>query len=76
MLLAGFSGARAEEAFVANQLSDDLTVVDLMTSKPVATMPISGKPAGVAVSHDGRFAYVGTQARSSSATARARSGRF
>ncbi len=57
-LLAGLGGARAEEAFVTNQLSDDLTVVDLATAKPVATIAIGGKPAGVAVSHDGRFAYV------------------
>ena len=58
VLLASFSGARAEEAFVTNQLSDDLTVVDLATSKPVATIAIGGKPAGIAISHDGRFAYV------------------
>jgi YVTN family beta-propeller protein len=46
-LLASFSGARAEEAFVTNQLSDDLTVVDLATSTPVATIPIGGKPAAL-----------------------------
>ncbi|MBU5503501.1 hypothetical protein KQI99_15265, partial [Enterococcus sp. S141_ASV_20] len=57
-LLAGLGSAHAEEAFVTNQLSDDLTVVDLVTSRPVATIAIGGKPAGVAVSADGRFAYV------------------
>jgi YVTN family beta-propeller protein len=49
---------RADEAFVTNQGSDDLTVVDLSTMKPVATVPIGGKPAGVAVSNDGARAYV------------------
>ena len=50
--------AHTEEAFVTNQLSDDLTIVNLATSTPVATIPIGGKPAGVAVAADGRFAYV------------------
>ena len=57
-LLVGLGAARAEEAFVTNQLSDDLTVIDLATSKAVATIAIGGKPAGVAVTSDGRFAYV------------------
>jgi YVTN family beta-propeller protein len=58
LALAGIGAAQAEEAFVTNQLSDDLTVVDLATSKPLATIAIGGKPAGVAVSRDGHFAYV------------------
>jgi len=50
---------QADEAFVTNQGSDDLTVVELSTMKPVATIiPIGGKPAGVAVSGDGARAYV------------------
>jgi YVTN family beta-propeller protein len=49
---------RADEAFVTNQGSDNLTVVDLSTMTPVATVPIGGKPAGVAVSTDGARAYV------------------
>jgi YVTN family beta-propeller protein len=48
----------AEEAFVTNQLSDNLTVVDLATAQAIATIAIGGKPAGVAVAPDGRFAYV------------------
>ena len=48
--------ARAEEAFVTNQLSENLSVVDLATARPVATIAIAGKPAGVAVPPDGRFA--------------------
>ena len=57
-LVAGIGAASAEEAFVTNQLSENLTVVDLATSRPVATIAIGGKPAGVAVTADGRFAYV------------------
>ena len=51
-------GGWAEEAFVTNQLSENLTVVDLTSLQPVATIAIGGKPAGVAISPDGRFAYV------------------
>jgi len=58
LCLAGIANASAEEAFVTNQLSDDLMVVDLATARSVATIPIGGKPAGVGVSADGRFAYV------------------
>ena len=50
--------ASADEAFVANQSSDDLTIVDLSTMKAVATLPIGGKPAGVAVARDGSRACV------------------
>jgi len=47
-------GAAAAEAFVTNQGSDDLSVVDLATGAVTATIPIGGKPAGVAVAPDGR----------------------
>ena len=56
LLLAGT--AHAEEAFVTNQNGDSLTVVDLGTLKAVATIPVGGKPAGIAVSRDGRRAFV------------------
>ncbi|MFN5455202.1 YncE family protein, partial [Bradyrhizobium sp.] len=58
LLVSTTCTAHTEEAFVTNQLSDDLTIVNLATSTPVATIPIGGKPAGVAVAADGRFAYV------------------
>ena len=48
----------AEEAFVTNQLSNNLSVVDLTSLQPIATIAIDGKPAGVAITPDGRFAYV------------------
>ena len=56
LLLIG--AARADEAFVPNQSSDDLTIVDLGAMTPAATLPIGGKPAGIAVSRDGARAYV------------------
>jgi YVTN family beta-propeller protein len=52
------TAARADEAFVTNQSSDDLTIVDLATMKAVATLPIGGRPAGVAVAPDGLRACV------------------
>jgi len=39
---AGLPRASADEAFVTNQLSDDLMVVDLATARGVATIPIGG----------------------------------
>ena len=55
-LLVG--AARADEAFIPNQSSDDLTIVDLGAMTPGATLPIGGKPAGIAVCPDGARAYV------------------
>lgn len=56
------SGASAatlgEEAFVTAQGADALTIVDLKSMQAVATLPIGGKPAGIAVSRDGARAYV------------------
>jgi YVTN family beta-propeller protein len=49
---------RADEAFVTNQSSNDVSVVDLMTKQVVATIPIGGAPAGIAMAADGRRAYV------------------
>jgi YVTN family beta-propeller protein len=50
--------ARADEAFVTAQNADAVSVVDLAAMKTVATLPIGGKPAGVAVSRDGARVYV------------------
>lgn len=50
--------ARADEAFIVNQVSQDVSVVDLEAGKAVATIAIGGKPAGVAMSPDGARAYV------------------
>jgi YVTN family beta-propeller protein len=43
------SACRAETAFITNQSSEDLSVVDLDTGKILHTTAIGGKPAGIAV---------------------------
>ena len=45
---------------VANEDSDDLTVIDLTARAVVATIPLSGPPTGLgfALDSDGRFAFV------------------
>ncbi len=50
--------ARADEAIVTAQGADALDIIDLAAMKPLARLPIGGKPAGVAVSADGARAYV------------------
>src|ERR1700722_5430823 len=50
--------ALADEAFITDQPGDAVSVIDLSTNKVVATIPISGKPAGIAMSRDGRTAFV------------------
>ena len=49
---------KAREAFVTNQTGDSLSVVDLAAEKAAPAIHIGGKPAGVAMSPDGRFAYL------------------
>ncbi|MGZ9116360.1 MAG: YncE family protein, partial [Methylocystis sp.] len=50
--------AIADEAFVTAQGADALSIVDLSKMQTVATLPIGGKPAGVAVSRDGARAFI------------------
>jgi YVTN family beta-propeller protein len=52
------AGEAAREAFVTNQVGNSLSVVDLAGMSQVAEIKIGGKPAGVAMSPDGRTAYV------------------
>src|SRR6478735_233901 len=52
-------GARSSRlAFVSNEMSHDVSVVDLSTSAVVATIPIVGRPRGIQTSPDGRTVYV------------------
>lgn len=44
--------ARADFAFVTNQSSEDLSVIDLDRMVEVARVPVPGKPAGVAASRE------------------------
>ncbi len=53
-----WSTAFAGEALTTNQLSDSLSIVDTDTMKAIAEVKLSGKPAGIALSPDRRFAFV------------------
>src|SRR5690242_6681661 len=50
--------AAVTEAFVTNQNGDSLSIVGLADMKSQAEIHIGGKPAGIAMSPDGRFAYL------------------
>ena len=50
--------AAAPFAYVTNQGSDTVSVVDTDTASVVETVPVGAKPAGVAVAPDGRRIYV------------------
>ena len=45
-------GARADRAFITNQKSDSVSVVDLTLGQVVRTLPVGRDPAGIAVSPD------------------------
>lgn len=55
---AGAASAIGGEAIITNQLADSLSFVDTLTMKETASLAVSGKPAGIALSPDRRFAYV------------------
>src|SRR5260370_6675291 len=44
--------------YVTNQLDNTLPVIDGSNYKVVTTVPVGASPAGVAVSPDGRYAYI------------------
>jgi len=48
----------AELAYVTNEDSQDLTVIDTRSDSVVATIPVGTRPRGVKVSPDGRTVYV------------------
>jgi YVTN family beta-propeller protein len=48
-------------AYVANQGSNTVTVIDVSTVRQVATVVVGNSPYGVAASRDGRFVYVTVQ---------------
>jgi YVTN family beta-propeller protein len=45
-------------AYVANHVSDNVSVIDMATNMVVATVPVGTYPKGVAVTPDGKHAYV------------------
>ncbi|MBO0732947.1 MAG: beta-propeller fold lactonase family protein [Methylocapsa sp.] len=52
------SPARGDEAFITEQTGDAVSVLDLSSKQVVAHIPVSGKPAGVAMAPDGKTAFV------------------
>ena len=47
-----------ELAFITNQLSNNVSVIDLKTYKVIKEIPVGSKPAGVAVMKNGEKIFV------------------
>jgi YVTN family beta-propeller protein len=58
MVVTSSFPARGDEAFITEQTGDEVSVLDLALKQVVAQIPVSGKPAGVAVARDGKNAFV------------------
>jgi YVTN family beta-propeller protein len=54
----GCAPASGAEAFITDQTGDEVSVLDLGSKQVVAGIPVLGKPAGIAMAHDRRTAYV------------------
>ena len=57
LLLPGFAGA-APFAYISNQYSNSVSVIDTANNTVVATVPVGNGPLGVAVNPAGTRAYV------------------
>lgn len=57
-VVLGCGPAVGAEAFITDQSGDEVSVLDLGLKHVVARIPVSGKPAGIAMAPDGRTAYV------------------
>src|SRR5438045_8083688 len=61
ILPPGAPAARSPAAgllFVSNELSHDVSVVNIATNTVVATIPVGGRARGIHVSPDGKSLYV------------------
>src|SRR5438445_11968311 len=59
VMFAGVPGASAAPfAYIANDLSNDVSVLDIATNSVVATVPVGQLAQGVAVTPDGSRVYV------------------
>src|SRR5919107_4237674 len=60
--VASIVGCSPEQAgprlYVTNEISGDLSVIDLRSSSVVGTIPVGKRPRGIRVSPDGRTLYV------------------
>jgi len=50
--------SNGQRAYVSNQWSDNVSVIDLATSKVIDTLKTGNGPAGLSLSHDGKSLYV------------------
>ena len=63
-LLAAAAGCRRSPeapralAYVTNEISKDLSVIDIAADRVIATIPLGARARGVKVSPDGRRVYV------------------
>src|SRR3546814_160257 len=48
----------AATAYVSNEKSNTISVVDLDRMEVTATVPVGQRPRGITLSHDGRFLYI------------------
>src|SRR5918997_7024468 len=55
---ASVRSSREPVAFVTNEASLDISVVDLARRRVVATIPVGARPRGIQVSPDGRHVFV------------------
>ncbi len=59
MLIGLAPAARARDAFVLNEGSDDVSVINTQTNQVVGTpITVGSNPEAIAITPDGRFAYV------------------
>ena len=56
--LLGPASTRAQNAYITNQNSGTVSVIDTATDTVIATIPVGPRPFGVAVSPDGSKVYV------------------
>jgi YVTN family beta-propeller protein len=54
----GSAQSLAQNAYITNQNSGNVSVIDTVTNTVIATIPIGNSPDGVAVTSDGSRAYV------------------
>jgi len=59
--LLGPASARAQNAYITNQFSNTVSVIDTATDTVIATIPVGLTPFGVAVSPDGSKVYITTK---------------
>src|SRR5215470_18135732 len=57
-LLPCFPAEAAPHVYVANERSNDITIIDTATNSVVATVPVGQRPRGLGLSPDGNTLYV------------------